>query len=141
MKQIKIYFLFALFMIAGSFQLQAKIYNVKDFGAKADGKTIDSPSINQAIENASNEGGGTVYIPSGEYACYSIRLKSHITIFLESGARIVAAFPTKDQGYDVAEPNEFQQISGFRPQPLEKFSYVGHRIGRYYHLRFGTYLR
>ena len=28
---------------------QAKIYNVKDYGAKADGTTIDSPAINRAI--------------------------------------------------------------------------------------------
>ena len=32
---------------------QAKVYNVKDYGAKADGKTIDSPAINRAIREAS----------------------------------------------------------------------------------------
>ena len=53
---------------------QAKIYNVKDYGAKADGTTIDSPAINRAIEEAASQGGGTVYFPAGEYACYSIRL-------------------------------------------------------------------
>ena len=113
MKQTKTYILFILFILTGAFQLQAKIYNVRDFGAKGDGKTIDSPSINQAIQSAANDGGGTVYIPSGEYACYSIRLKSHITLYLESGARIIAAFPTKDQGYDVAEANEFYKYQDF----------------------------
>ena len=43
-----------------SFGLQATIYNVKDFGAKADGSAIDSPAINRAIEAASQAGGGTV---------------------------------------------------------------------------------
>ena len=33
-----------------------------DFGAKADGKTIDSPAINRAIEAAAQAGGGTVSI-------------------------------------------------------------------------------
>ncbi len=113
MRHTKSTLFFILFSTIAIFQLQAKIYNVKDMGAKGDGKTIDSPSINQAIINASNDGGGTVYIPSGEYACYSIRLKSHITLFLESGARIVAAFPTKDQGYDVAEENKFNRYQDF----------------------------
>lgn len=35
---------------------QAKIYNVKDYGAKADGTTIDTPAINRAIEEAASRG-------------------------------------------------------------------------------------
>ena len=93
--------------------MQAAIYNVRDFGAKADGKTIDSPAINRAIEAAAQEGGGTVYLPAGEYACYSIRLKSNIHLYLEQGARIIAAFPGKDEGYDSAEPNEHNKYQDF----------------------------
>ena len=52
--------------------LQAKIYNVKDFGAVGDGQHIDSEAINQAIVQAAREGGGTIYVPAGKYACYSI---------------------------------------------------------------------
>ena len=48
--------------------MQASIHNVKDYGARADGVTIDSPAINRAISAAAGEGGGTVYIPAGEYA-------------------------------------------------------------------------
>ena len=69
------YLLFTL--LIGCIHIHAAIYNVKDFGAKADGKTIDSPAINRAIEAAAEAGGGTVYLPAGEYACYSIRLKSN----------------------------------------------------------------
>ena len=79
---------------------QAKIYNVKDYGAKADGTTIDTPAINRAIEEAASQGGGTVYFPAGEYACYSIRLASHIHLYIEQGARIVGAFPSATEGYD-----------------------------------------
>ena len=83
----RIYLLLTL--LASCLYLQAATYNVRDFGAKADGKTIDSPAINRAIEAAAQDGGGTIYLPAGEYACYSIRLKSNIHLYLEQGARIV----------------------------------------------------
>ena len=89
------------------------IYNVKDFGATGNGKTIDSPAINRAIEQAARHGGGTIYIPAGKYECFSIRLQSHITLYLESGAEIIAAFPTATEGYDEAEPNAFTQFQDF----------------------------
>ena len=92
---------------------QAQVYNVEDYGAKADGKTIDSPAINRAIREASANGGGTVYLPAGNYACYSIRLASHIHLYLEQGAQITAAFPTATEGYDEAEPNEHNRYQDF----------------------------
>ena len=107
----RIYLLFSL--LIGCIYLHAAIYNVMDFGAKADGKTIDSPVINRAIEAAAQAGGGTVYLPAGEYACYSIRLKSNIHIYLEQGTRIIAAFPGKEEGYDTAEPNEHNKYQDF----------------------------
>ena len=110
-KMKRIYLLLSL--LTGCLYMQAAIYNVRDFGAKADGKAIDSPAINRAIEAAAQEGGGTVYLPAGEYACYSIRLKSNIHLYLEQGARIIAAFPEKDKGYDMAEPNEHNKYQDF----------------------------
>ncbi len=81
------------------------IYNVVDFGAKGDGKTLDSPSINKAIEEAATKGGGMVYFPAGNYLSASIRLKSNISIYLEQGATIVAASPADGYKYDDPEPN------------------------------------
>jgi polygalacturonase len=50
-----------------------------------------------------------VRFPAGTYACYSIRLKSNIVLYLEQGATILAASTpdegTKAGGYDAAEPN------------------------------------
>lgn len=77
-------------------------YNVMDFGAKGNGKALDSDAINAAIEAASSKGGGTVYLPSGTYLSFSIRLKSNIRLYLESGCTIVAASPAdfEGKGYD-----------------------------------------
>ena len=80
--------------------------NVRDFGARADGATIDSPAINKAIDHAAALGGGTVYFPAGTYACYTIRLKSKVTLHLDQGAVILAAEPTgvAPNGYDDPGP-------------------------------------
>jgi polygalacturonase len=82
-------------------------YDVRSFGASGDGKAIDSPAINRAIEAAVAAGGGTVRFPAGTYLCYSIRLRSHVTLELDSGSTIIAADPPSSGsgGYDLAEPN------------------------------------
>jgi polygalacturonase len=70
------------------------------------GKHIDSPAINEAIDKAAEDGGGTVLISEGQYLCYSIRLKSGITLRLEKGAVIKAAQVSSEAGYDEPEPND-----------------------------------
>lgn len=94
--------------------LQANIfYNVKDFGAKGDGIHIDSDAINEAIKSASANGGGTVFFPAGTYASFSIRLASNITLYLDAGSTILAAYPEKSRGYDLAEENEHNLYQDF----------------------------
>jgi polygalacturonase len=83
----------------------AGIYDVRAFGAVGDGKTIDSPAINKAIETAAAAGGGTVRFPAGIYLSYSIRLKNNITLYLDSGSKILAANKNihGGDGYDLPE--------------------------------------
>lgn len=80
-------------------------FSVKDFGAKGDGVHIDSPAINEAIDAAAEAGGGTVYFPAGIYSSYSIRLKSHISLYLDHGATLRAAVPKEKEHYDLPEEN------------------------------------
>jgi polygalacturonase len=81
----------------------ARTYNVRNFGAVGDGKTLDSPAINRAIEACAQAGGGTVLLPAGTYLSGSIRLKSNINLFLDTGAVILAA-PQNLNAYDEEEP-------------------------------------
>src|SRR5881227_143748 len=83
--------------------------NVRAFGAAGDGKTLDTPAINKAIDDAASHGGGTIYFPAGDYLSVSIHLKSNIALYLDQGATILAADPKsdKDAVYDAPEPNEF----------------------------------
>jgi polygalacturonase len=43
-------------------------FDVRSFGATADGKTLDTPSVNRAIAAAAAIGGGAVRFPAGVYA-------------------------------------------------------------------------
>jgi polygalacturonase len=90
-------------------------FDVRTFGAKGDGKTVDTPAINKAVEAAAAAGGGTVGFPAGNYLCYSIHLKSNVALYLDEGATIIAA-DTPEGGagaYDAAEPNAWDQYQDF----------------------------
>src|SRR6266568_3398816 len=89
------------------------VYDVKSFGAKADGRTLDTPAINKAIDAAAAAGGGTVFFPAGNYLSVSIRLKSNIALYLDQGATIVAANASSDAKYDPPEPNEWDKYQDF----------------------------
>ena len=64
---------------------RAAVFDVKAFGAKADGTTPDRDAINKAIDAAAAAGGGTVSFPAGTYLTGSIRLRSNITLQLDPG--------------------------------------------------------
>lgn len=84
-------------------------FNVRDFGAMGDGKTLDTLPLNKAIAAAAAIGGGTVDLPPGRYLCHSIHLRSHVRLQLGTGTIILAADPPKvsdDEGYDLPEPNQ-----------------------------------
>src|SRR5258708_4437981 len=88
-------------------------YNVQAFGAKGDGKAIDTPAVNQASEAAAPAGGGVVHFPAGTYACFSIRLKSKVALYLHPGATILAADSGAAGQYDPAEPFEFDKYQDY----------------------------
>ncbi len=83
-------------------------FNLREFGATGDGHTLDTDALNKAIDAVATAGGGTVVIPAGTYACYSIHLQSNVGLYLEQGATILAADAPPEGtagGYDDAEPN------------------------------------
>src|SRR3978361_1613645 len=63
-----------------------RVFDVRQFGATGDGKTLDTAAINRAIEMAAGGGGGTVYVPPGVYLVGTVVLKSNITLYLEAGS-------------------------------------------------------
>ena len=89
------------------------IFDVRKYGAKGDGKTLDTDAVNRSIEAAAAIGGGVVLFPSGTYLCFSIHLKSLVHLVLAQGSTILGAdspLPGQQTGYnggsyDPAEPN------------------------------------
>jgi len=95
-------------------RVSASEYDVKRFGAKGDGTSLDTAAINQAIQAAASAGGGTVRLPAGSYLCYSIHLKSNVALYLGPGAAIVAADSAgQGVGYDPPEPNAWDKYQDF----------------------------
>jgi polygalacturonase len=91
----------------------AIVYDVRTFGAKGDGKALDTGAINETIDTAAAAGGGTVYFPAGNYLSVSIHLKSNIALYLDQGATIVAANTSNDAKYDPPEPNQWEAYQDF----------------------------
>lgn len=87
-------------------QPRALVFDVKQYGATGDGKTLDSPAINKAIDAANAAGGGTVYFTAGTYVSGSIHLKSNVTLYLDQGATIQAS--SDPEAYDVIEASQKQ---------------------------------
>ena len=59
--------------------------NITDFGAIADGETLNTEAIVKAIDSISKLGGGKVIIPSGNFLTGPIHLKSNVNLHLEEG--------------------------------------------------------
>ncbi|SHF97680.1 Polygalacturonase [Mariniphaga anaerophila] len=73
------------------FHASAKDYFVSDFGAKADGTTLNTRTIQSAINFISEKGGGRLIFQVGNYVTGSIYLKSNVTLHLEPGATILGS--------------------------------------------------
>lgn len=91
-----------------------KIYVVTDFGAVADGKFNNTEAFKKAIQQCSNEGGGTVSVPAGKYYTGAIHLESNINFHLEEGAEIL--FSTNPADYPIVHTSwEGTELMNYSP--------------------------
>ncbi len=78
-------------MASPSSQAAEPRFDVRDFGANADGKTLCTEAIQKAIDACAAAGGGTVHLPAGTFRSGTIRLKSNVTLHLEAGCTLLGS--------------------------------------------------
>ena len=71
--------------------LGARIYNVRDFGAKGDGVALDTLALQTAIDACNRDGGGTVLVPAGTFQIGTVELKSNVTLHIAASGKLLGS--------------------------------------------------
>jgi polygalacturonase len=74
----------------------SRIYNIRDYGAKGDGNTLDTAALQAAIDACHRDGGGMVLVPPGDFVIGTTALKSNMTLHVGSGARLLGSKNKED---------------------------------------------
>ena len=90
MNNVKLFTFVILLLCANTLQAQ-KDYKASMFGIKSDGKTLNTASIQKAIDYISENGGGRLVFYVGRYLTGTVYLKSNVTIQIEEGAGLMAS--------------------------------------------------
>ncbi len=75
-----------------------QVFNVKNYGATGNKADDAQKAIQSAVEACAKAGGGTVYLPPGEYTSGTVHLRNHVRFFIDSGATLYAS--TNPAQYD-----------------------------------------
>ncbi len=98
-----------------------RIFNVTDYGAVPNARALQTKELQAAIDACFLSGGGEVVVPDGIFRTGTIRLRSHVTLHLLSGAVIEGSMDPEDYTHfleDTLEPihvNEAEPNYGDKP--------------------------
>ena len=82
------------------------MFNVRDYGAKGDGRIKDTKALQRAIDACAAAGGGTVLFPPGIYLSGSLHLQSGVALNIGHGATVLAS--PDDDDFDPYEELGFE---------------------------------
>ena len=89
---------------SGPSQVTGALKSILDYGAKPDGKTLNTSAIQRMIDDVSNAGGGVVYAPPGIFLVGGLELKSRVTLYLEAGCILLGSTSIADYSYHPGPP-------------------------------------
>ena len=95
----------------------ARAFDITQYGAVADGKTLATTAIEQAITACSTTGGGHVIIPAGEFLTGPIHLQDNVDLHL-AATNTVLKFSTDPQAYLPAVRTRFEGMECYNYSPL-----------------------
>jgi polygalacturonase len=81
----------AIYSIAARAAGPSAFFNIADYGAVGNGTKLCTEAIQKAVNACSDAGGGTVYIPAGQFLSGAIFLKSNVTLNVSEGATLLAS--------------------------------------------------
>ncbi|HTR80969.1 MAG TPA: glycosyl hydrolase family 28 protein [Bacteroidota bacterium] len=77
--------------IVSSGQNGSRVYDVVDFGAIGDGKTLNTSAIQSAIDSCYVDSGGTVLVPAGDFITGTLELKDNVTLTIAASGRLLGS--------------------------------------------------
>lgn len=127
MKVIRRGSVIGLFCFASFAAARVPVFDVRDFGAAGDAKTLDTAKIQAAFDTASRAGGGRVLFPPGTYLSGSIELRNNLEIWLEEDAELLGA-PNDIGAYFPPEPTQYDAYQDFGHSHLRNGLLVGENV-------------
>lgn len=76
---------------SGESDLGARTYNIRSFGAKGDGKTIDTAAVQAAIDACYKDQGGIVLVPAGTFVIGTIEMKSNVRLHIAASGTLLGS--------------------------------------------------
>lgn len=74
----------------------ARVYDIRDFGAKGDGVTLDTAALQAAVDACHNDQGGTVLVPAGVFVIGTTELKNNVTLHIAAQGTLLGSGHGKD---------------------------------------------
>lgn len=115
---MKILFLLLILATTGFAQKTTGVWDVLAFGAKGDGKTLDTKAIQTAIDRCHAAGGGKVYLHNGRFLSGTIYLKSNVTLYVEAGAVLLGSGKASDY------PDQSSEYPTYDEHPLTSKAFI-----------------
>jgi polygalacturonase len=106
-------------------------FDIRDYGAKGDGLTMNTRAINGAIAACADSGGGTIIIPSGVWLSGPLFMKSNVELHLLQGAllrfsKTIKDYPVIKSSYEGTE--QYRSASPINAVGLENIAITGRGV-------------